>query len=126
MKAFASTFAIVTLLCGAGAAHAQDIKSMLQDVQGDGQDANRQMDYAENNAKSGDTYSACLNVRNAIADYEDGISKLNDIAAIASQMPNVSDESRKKFMDSNNETLAEFTDDLNDAKRNSYAVCPAS
>ncbi len=114
------TAALVAL---ASAAHAQDLKSLSAQFQGDADDADRQMTYAENNAGARDDYSACLNVRNAINDYEDAIQALQDMAAIIAARTDISDDQRKEFTDTNTEAQVDFTDRLDTAKRSAGHVC---
>ncbi|MEI9903413.1 MAG: hypothetical protein WDN06_05125 [Asticcacaulis sp.] len=89
MKPYLAAIA-AALLC-ASAAHAQDLKTLSAQFQGDAAEADRQMTFAENNVNGGDDYSACLNVRTAISDYEDTIQTLKDMAAIVAARTDLSE-----------------------------------
>ena len=69
MKHVTTMFVAFALLCAAGTAGAQDLKTLTTHYKAVIEDGNQQMDYGAANANLNDNCSACINAGNAAEDY---------------------------------------------------------
>ena len=125
MKFLATTLAAFVLLGAAGAAGAQDLKTLTAHYKAVIEDGNQQMEYGESNANSHDNYSACINASNAAEDYRQALYDLMAMQDIGRSMPGISDDDRQAFMNANAEAQDDVIDRLHGAQSSAESVCNA-